>query len=129
VPPESGEAKATHGRAGVRIPREAKASAPEPNLPALHDAQTRVQGAPAPVSPPNSPAPKLKLPGLLDSETFGGRRAPILAAKSLNRSLRLRPAGRSGANPWASKKVGARLAASSQETLFVASCRSAGTAL
>jgi hypothetical protein len=47
-----------------------------------------------------------------------------LAAKSLNRSLRLQPAGRTGANPWASKKVGARLAASSQETLSVASCRS-----
>jgi hypothetical protein len=43
-------------------------------------------------------------------------RAPILAAKSLNQSLRLQPAGRTGSNPWASKKVGARLAASSHET-------------
>jgi hypothetical protein len=45
----------TTGERG-RIPREAKASAPEPNLPALDDAQTQVKGAPAPVSPPNSPA-------------------------------------------------------------------------
>jgi hypothetical protein len=44
VPPRRPKPEANHGRAGVRFaPREARASAPEPNLPTLHDAQTRLK--------------------------------------------------------------------------------------
>jgi hypothetical protein len=48
APPSRPKPEANHGRAGGRVaPREAKASAPEPNLPALHDAQTRLKRTPS----------------------------------------------------------------------------------